>query len=93
MQPLALPGFSAKQTASLQAFISAQVAVSKRDFQPLLDEMNDNPNALNAAAGKHFGLQQATQATRHSTQLAPLAPQEAKKEEEKEKQEPLQQLR
>ena len=66
-----LPGFTAEQTASLQACISAQIAANNK---VLLDQMRV---LINDAFDKHFGPPVQTQ------QSIPPAPQ-AKKEEVKE---------
>ena len=80
-----IPGFTAEQTASLQACISAQIAASNEAIMAEMKKLMDEFKArLDAALDKRFGplppLQQATQATQQSIPPAP----QAKKEEVKE---------
>ena len=101
IQPVAIPGFTAEQNASLQAFISASVEATMQELQPSMDEFKAS---LDAAFDKHFGLpvqiqpvqsfvplpaQQSTQqATQAIQQSIPPTPHD-QKEEEKVNQEPL----
>ena len=51
-----LPGFTAEQTASLQGYISAQIAASNKAIMAEMKKLMDDFKApLNAALNKHFG--------------------------------------